>query len=224
MFDRYAIYEIESLRDRFSLPNGVPAGVRRNYNVSPTNYVPVILIKDGVRILQQMNWGFVTQGAQDMNGVFRYKTFSAKSETVFNKTMWRDAVRSRRCIIPANGFYEWAKTDAGKQPYYTQLADKSLFGFAGVYSSWTDPEGKEHATCAILTIDGHSTTLRQKNRRPIIIAKADEQLWLDPVVVDANDLYGCMKTYTDDTMSMTEVGQAVTSPKAKGAELITPVR
>ncbi len=224
MSERYALFEIENLRDRFNLKNGVPAGVKRNYNVSPTQLAPVVLSRDGVIVAERMNWGFVTQGAKDMNGVFRYKTFNAKSETIFDKVMWQKSIRHQRCIVPVNGFYEWHVTNGVKQPYFIRTKDQSLFALGGVHSSWTDPDGKSHSTFSIVTMDSHSATLHAKVRRPVILTPGDEKLWLDPNIDDMNDIYGCMKSYTDDVLTITKVGTAVNSPKASGEALILSVK
>lgn len=223
MIERYALYEIENLRDRFRLPGGVPAGVKRNYNISPTQLAPVILVRDGAVVAERMNWGFVTQGAKDMNGVFRYKTFNAKSETVFDKVMWQKSIRHQRCLVPVNGFYEWHVADGQKHPYFIRQKDQSLFALGGIYSSWTDPDGKVHGTFSIVTMDSHSTALHAKTRRPVILSSVDEVLWLNPDVSDMNEIYGCMKQYTDDTLSIVRVGDAVNSPKATGEGLIHPL-
>lgn len=223
MTSRYALFEIENLRDRFDLPDGVPAGTKRHYNISPTAGANVILLKDGKPTLTRMKWGFIPQNAPNMNSVFRYKTYISRSEAIFSKKTWEQAVRHQRCLVPANGFYEWHIQNEQKVPYFIRKRDESLFAMAGVHSSWTDPEGKEWGTFSIITIDSHSSDLHTKVVRPVILAKTDEAVWLDAAVDDMSTLYSMMKGYTDDTLVIERVGEKINSTKVNVPELIEPV-
>lgn len=216
MAERYALYEIEKLRDRFHLPNGVPAGVKKSYNISPTQSAPIIISRDGVVTMEQMKWGFIPATAKDNNSVFRYKTYMAKSEGIFDKPMWQDAIRHSRCLVPANGFYEWQKTQAGKLPFYIRPAGQELFAFAGICSSWTDPDGKVWATYAVVTAM-QDRGPKMPMRRPIIINPADEAQWLDSSVDDMNTLYGIMRPYSDDMFQIHQV-----TPDVKNVKLNDP--
>lgn len=216
MAERYALYEIENLRDRFHLPDGVPAGVKKSYNISPTQSAPVIVSRDGARLMEQMKWGFIPSTAKDNNSVFRYKTYLAKSEGIFDKPMWQECIRQSRCLVPANGFYEWQSTPAGKLPVYIRPNDQELFAFAGVYSSWTDPNGKEWATFAVVTIM-QDRGLKKPMRRPIILSPSDESVWLDPTVSDINTLYGVMRPYSEDMFLIHKV-----TPDVKNMKLNDP--
>ena len=109
MAERYTLLELEKLRDRFALADGVPAGVKISYNISPTQLAPIVLQRDGKRVMQRAMWGFVPAAAKDTRSVFRYKTTLAKCEDVFDKPTWKDAVRTQRCLVPANGYYNGAK-------------------------------------------------------------------------------------------------------------------
>lgn len=222
MIARYTLFEIENLRDRFHLASGVPGGTKQNYNISPTNSAPVVVLRDGKPELEQKKWGFISQNAKDSNSVFRYKTHAVRSEVIFAKPTWEKAIRTQRCLIPTNGFYEWHETEHGKTPYLIQLRDQTLFAMAGVYSSWTDPAGKEWGTYCAVTIDSHSSKLHTKVVRPIILDIDDEATWLDTTITDTNTLYSIMKTYPDDILSITKVGDAINSTKASGSHLIQP--
>lgn len=224
MISRYALFEIEYLSDRFKLASGVPRGTKRLYNISPTSSAPVVVLRDGSPELERKKWGFIPQNAKDTNSVFRYKTYAVRSETVFSRASWEKAIRTQRCLIPANGFYEWHKGENGKIPYFVQVTGQPLFAMAGVYSSWTDPDGKEWGTYSVITIDSHSSTLHTKVARPIILNQSDEATWLDPEVSDMGTLYSVMKSYTDDTLSITRVGEAINSLKVNGPDLIAPVQ
>ena len=201
MIERYALYTIDMLRDRFALPDGVPAGVKINYNYSATQFAPIIISFDGKRVMERHMWGFVPASAKDTRSVFRYKTTSAKSESAMNQPMWSDAIRTQRCLVPANGYYEWRKTIDGKRPFYVTANDTSLVAFAGIYSSWNDPEGHKHGTFAILTAVDDTNT----GRSPIIIPKADENDWLDPDITDTSSIYGMMRPLSVDMLQAHKV-------------------
>lgn len=222
MTARYALFEIEHLRDRFSLKNGVPRGTKRNYNISPTGSAPVIVLRDGKPEIERKKWGFIPQNAKDVNSVFRYKTHTVRSEVVFARPTWEKAIRTQRCLVPANGFYEWHETINGKIPYFIQITDRPLFAMAGVYSSWTDPDGKEWGTYSVLTIDSHSSTLHAKVVRPLILDENDEATWLDNTNTDTNTLYSLMKTYPDDILTISPVGSEISSTKVNLPSLIAP--
>jgi putative SOS response-associated peptidase YedK len=223
MAERYTLFEIENLRDRFNLKNGVPAGVKRNYNISPTQTGSVIVNRDGVNTLEHMKWGFIPATAKNNNSVFRYKTYMIKSEGIFDKPASRQAIEHSRCLIPANGYYEWQQTQDGKLPFYIRPNDQQLFAFAGVHSSWTDPEGNQWNTYAIITAM-QDRSPKKDLRRPLILRPGDEAEWLDPTVSDMNTLYGLMRPYSEDTLQIHRVTTDVKNAKRNDARLIAPLQ
>ena len=222
MADRYTLYEIENLRDRFTLVDGVPAGVKKSYNVSPTQTIPVVVGENGVNHMQRMKWGFVPSNAKDLNSVFRYKTHRANSEGIFYKATWQDAIRTKRCLIPANGFYEWKKTEDGKRAFYIHPDDQSLFAFAGLYGEWTDPAGTLWGVCAIITTATGSETDMLPSRLPVIVDPADEADWLNPNISDVSTLIRIMRPYDPYQLVITRVGDEINSLKIDKPSLITP--
>lgn len=224
MSERYTLYQIENLRDRFTLPHGVPQGVKKSYNISPTQLHPVVITNDeGVVEMKRMKWGFVPHRAKDTHGVFRYKTFDAKSEDVFEKVTWQHAIRHSRCLIPANGYYEWQQTPDGKRPFYITTKDQELFAMAGIYSSWTDPDGVEWGTYAVVTVVSNLEMATINPRMPVILRPEDEATWLDPTVDDYSSLYDCMRTYPDGMLQIKLANPEVKSPKINRPELIVPL-
>ncbi len=221
MAERYALYEIEKLRDRFTLPNGVPAGVKRSYNISPTQLGAVIVSRNGVATLERMKWGFVPATAKDGNSVFRYKTYLAKSEGIFSKPTWQESIRHSRCLVPANGFYEWQQTTDGKLPYYVRPTDQDLFAFAGIYSSWTDPQGETWGTYAIITTL-YDRGPKKPLQRAVILRPGDEAEWLNPAIDDMNTLYGLMRPTPDDVLRVHRVSPDVKNTKLNDERLIQP--
>lgn len=219
MIERFTVFEIENLRDRFALPDGVPAGVKKSYNVSPTQLSPVVLMRDGKRVMERKMWGFLPATAKDTRSVFRYKTTVVRSTDVFTKPVWKDVIRTQRCLVPVNGYYEWRKTIDGKRPFYVQIEDQPLVALAGAYSSWTDPDGKEHGTFAIITVEDDSHT----KRSPIVIAPGEEATWLNPAVGDVSSIYDMMRPLSTDSVSVHKVTSDLKNSKLNRPALLTPV-
>jgi len=223
MSSRYALYEIDKISKRFAPAAGVPKGVRPSYNINPGQSVAVIVNRDGANQIEKMKWGFVPAGAKDANSIFRYKTHNVRSENVFDKQSLSTAIRSQRCLIPANGYYEWKNLESGKTPYYIQTADQSLFAFAGIYGTWTDPSGVVWGTCAIVTTPSDSADDMIPSRLPVIVRPEDEADWLNPVIGDMNSLYGIMKPYTSDQLKIYRVSDDINSTKIDKPNLIERV-
>jgi len=223
MIERYALYEIDKLRDRFDLADGVPKGVKKRYNILPAQQVPVILQRDGTRVMEVMRWGFVSQNAKDTNSIFRYKTFVARTEDIFKTVMWSRSISSRRCLVPANGFYVWSKSADAKVPYYIQVKDRPLVALAGIYSSWTDSDGVESGMVSIITTRANADVSSVTERLPIIIQPDKEDLWLNADGDDVSSLYDIMRVAPHQSLIAHQVGDAVFSKKADGPELIREV-
>src|SRR5690606_15936994 len=119
----------------------------------------VIISDEDVTLVKSMKWGLVAQGAKDTNSVFRYKTYNIPSEKILSRHSWERAVREKRCLIPANGYY-LLNGSGKKRAKYVQANDDELFAFAGVYGSWQDPEGVTHGTFSIITIESPGSTNR----------------------------------------------------------------
>ena len=221
MFDRYALYEIDTLRDRFALPAGVPKGVKPSYLVTPTRVAPVIVLRDGERQMERMKWGFVRDTAKDDNAVFRYKTFVTKSDTILNKPTWKEAIRERRCIVPVNGFYVGASAKGGKEAYFVRPSSGGVFSLAGVYSTWRDESGAERGMFAVVTTIANKELAALGERTPVILQPSQEATWLDPAANDATTLYDLMRPYpSKEPLEIRRVHQRVLTTKKDSAELL----
>lgn len=221
MSGRYTLFQIDQLRDRFQLEDGVPSGVKMRYNIAPGQMAPVIIEHNRQPKLVMMKWGFVPKLAKDANSIFRYKTFNARSENIFEKATWKESIRTRRCLVPANGFYEWTADSAGKQPFFIRPKDQGLFCFAGIYSSWQDPDSVEWDTYSIVTTTSNKEMQLIHERMPVILHPNDEALWLDPSISDAGILYDFMRPYPNDMLLLNKVGPEVNSVKVDNARLMT---
>ena len=156
------------------------------YNIAPTQPIPVIRqnSKEPVRELSSVRWGLIPSWAKDSSVAARM--INARSETAATKPAFRDALKSRRCLIPADGFYKWAKTAKGKQPYCFEVNDRGLFAFAGLWDRWKDPRGKLVETCSILTTAPNAVTSAVHDRMPVILDPDSYDLWHDPGMKDTS--------------------------------------
>ena len=145
------------------------------YNISPSQDIPVIVQQDGIRRLENRQWGLIPFWSKTPKPMI-----NARSETASEKPAFRQAFKKRRCLIPASGFFEWAKEDGEKQPYFIFLKDKSSMAFAGLWEEWSAPDGKIVKTCAILTVEANSFLKFIHHRMPVILKPANGMHWLDP--------------------------------------------
>lgn len=150
------------------------------YNVAPTQPVPVIRQnpKEPVRELSLFRWGLVPSWANDPSVAARM--INARSETANMKPAFSDALKFRRCLVPADGFYEWQKTGKVKQAYCFEINDGGLFSFAGIWDRWKDAGGRLLETCSILTTTANAVTSLVHDRMPVILSRDSYDLWLDP--------------------------------------------
>ena len=154
------------------------------YNIAPTQPVPVIRQhpKQPVRELSLMRWGLIPSWAKDTSGAARM--INARSETASTKPAFRDPLKFRRCLIPADGFYEWQRRGSAKQPFCFEVGDGGLFAFAGLWERWCDPSGQWVKSCSILTTTPNAVTSAVHDRMPVILRKDDYDMWLDPGMTD----------------------------------------
>ena len=154
------------------------------YNIAPTQPVPVIRQnpKEPVRELSLMKWGLIPSWAKDPSSAARM--INARAETAAAKPAFRDALRLRRCLVPADGFYEWVRTGKAKQPYCFEVNEGELFAFAGIWDRWRDARGNAVETCSILTTVPNAVAATVHDRMPVILDPDGYDLWLDPGMRD----------------------------------------
>jgi putative SOS response-associated peptidase YedK len=205
------------LAERFGLLQ--PPDLQPRFNIAPSQLIPVIGTKAGGRGrgLTLLKWGFVPHWAQDDTGP---KPVNARSERIATTPMFADAFRHRRCIIPADGFYEWRTVNRKKLPVHFQLKDGGLFGFAGVWDLWNGPQRKVY-TCAILTTNSNELVREVHDRMPVILARSDEDAWLDPKNHDAALLVPMLKSYPAVEMEAAAANPAMKKPAFEGPECLS---
>jgi putative SOS response-associated peptidase YedK len=208
--------EIEA---RFGLP--VPAGYTPRYNIAPTQEILALLDDSQGRRLEIFRWGLIPHWAKDAK--IAQKLINARAETLFEKPSFRDAAKKRRCLVIADGFYEWRATVKGKKtPVYVRLKSKEPFGFAGLWERWNSPEGQIIQTCTIVTTKPNELIKPIHNRMPVIVPRELEELWLDPSPRTDRELESILQPYTAEEMEFFEVSPLVNSPTNDGPECIKP--
>jgi|SRR5215204_2241299 len=188
------------------------------YNIAPAQMIDAVLESDSDRILTQLKWGLIPHWAKDDS----FASINARAETLTEKASFKDAFRSRRCIIPASGFYEWAKKGTNaKQPFYFYLKDKDVFGFAGLWEEWLDKESGELVeTCTIITTEANEVLEPVHDRMPVILKAEDYDLWLDEKEKDTDRLQSFLVPFPALKMASHAVSKAVNSPSYDSPELI----
>lgn len=193
------------------------------YNIAPTQPVPVIRQnpKEPTRDLSLLRWGLIPSWAKDASGAAR--TINARSETVATLPAFRDAFKSRRCLIPADGFYEWQRTGTSKQPFCFEVNDRALFAFAGLWDRWKDPTGQWIRSCSILTTTPNAVTSAIHDRMPVILDPADYDLWLDPGMTDTATVAELLKPFDARQMLKYPVSSRVNRVDNDDPECSKPV-
>lgn len=206
----------QDLMVQFNLPE-IP-DIQPRYNIAPTQSVPAVRIAaGGDRELALLRWGLIPFWAPD--ATVSARMINARSETAAVKPAFRAAFRQRRCLVLADGFYEWQKVDGGKQPYLIRLRTGDAFAFAGLWERWRGPEGVTIESCTLLTTTPNDLILPLHNRMPVILDPRDYGLWLDPASQTPEPLAGLLRPYPSDLMTAYPVSRAVNNPKAEGPHL-----
>ena len=196
------------------------------YNIPPTENVAVVRAgKEGAgRTLDMLRWGLVPWWAKDLKVSF--SNINAKAETVAEKPAFRDAFKERRCIIPADGFYEWKKLDAKtKQPYAIVMKDRGAFGFAGLWERWKDKaSGETVQSCAIITTTPNEVCAPIHDRMPVILPPESYASWLGEKSAEPCQLLGMLKPYPAELMEAYPVSTRVGNVKNTDAALFEPLK
>jgi putative SOS response-associated peptidase YedK len=170
------------------------------FNIAPTQPVPVIRQhpKKPVRQISTMRWGLIPSWAKDTSGAARM--INARSETAHTLPAFREAMKLRRCLVPADGFYEWQRRGSAKQPFCFEVGDGGLFAFAGLWERWRDPSGQWVKSCSILTTTPNGVTSAIHDRMPVILESESYDLWLDPGMQNVAAISEMLKPYDAKSM------------------------
>jgi putative SOS response-associated peptidase YedK len=217
-FVQYTLFPL--LKIEFSLISDAPASLRPSWNIAPTQEIPVIVNEEGNRLIT-CRWGLIPPWAKDAS--IGNRMINARAETLAEKTSFKGPLKKHRCLVAADGFYEWKKTAGGKVPVYITMKDGRPFGFAGLYSDWRQPEGETIRTCTIVTTEPNDLLMPIHNRMPVIIRPDDREKWLDPEEQDPERLIPLLAAYPSSDMDAWTVSKTVNSPSTNRPQLIEPI-
>ncbi|WP_340701341.1 SOS response-associated peptidase [Brevibacillus borstelensis] len=191
------------------------------YNVAPSQMIPAIIADKGKRRIGQLKWGLVSSWAQDEK--IGYKMINARAETLQEKPAFRNLFARKRCLILADSFYEWRQTEKGKQPMRIMMKNEEPFAFAGLFDTWTGPDGQKVHTCTIVTTKPNEVVKDIHDRMPVILRQEDEAIWLDRDNFDADLLQSLLVSYDADQMRAYPVSAMVGGPKNDSPECIKEI-
>jgi putative SOS response-associated peptidase YedK len=220
MCGRFTLHHsAEEINNRFEITTPLFTPQAR-YNIAPSQTISVVMVTTAAeRVLAQSRWGLIPSWAQDQT--VATNLFNARAETVAEKPAFRQAFQRRRCLIPADGFYEWQKTGKTKLPVYIRLRSQQLFAFAGLWDEWQDPQGQVIHSCTIITVEPNSLIAGVHHRMAAILPSAVESIWLNAQTSPA-DLIALLRPYPADLMEMYPVAPRVNSTSVEGPDCITP--
>jgi putative SOS response-associated peptidase YedK len=198
---------------QFQIDLGADQQLPLRFNVAPTQDIPVVRYTDDGRELTLMRWGLIPSWSKDpKSGPL---LINARSETAAEKPAFRSAFKTRRCLIPADGFYEWKKAGNKKQPYYFRLTDGQPFAFAGLWEKWQVIE-----SCTILTTEANELAAQMHDRMPVILSPNDYAEWLDPLAKEPGKL---LTPFPASEMSAIPVNPIVNNARNEGPACIEPM-
>ncbi len=220
MCGRYTIYtDLTQLAERFGFDVG-DVDLLPSYNVAPTQSVLTVVHNEGNHA-GLMRWGLIPSWAKDMSVGSRM--INARAETVAEKPSFRAALTRRRCLVIADGFYEWQKTATGKRPMRIAMEDGRPFAFAGLWEVWKSPDSGLVKSCTIITTSATDRLQSIHARMPVILTPDAEEPWLDGSIEDTAVLSQHLVPYPQEDLQAFEVSSLVNSPKNNTPELVVPV-
>lgn len=216
------IVNLDELLERFGLLDDFykEFSYGPSFNIAPTQNILTVVNEDGNHA-RHMRWGLIQSWAKDAS--IGNRMINARAETVAEKPSYRSAFRRRRCLILADGFYEWQKVGPSKRPMRIVMSSGEPFAFAGLWETWKPPEGETITSCTIITTTPNELMEPIHNRMPVIIPEQAEAFWLDPDVQDAEALSELLVPYSASEMKAYEVSTLVNSAANDSPEVIAPV-
>ena len=226
MCGRFARYSLSRELERYF--NALPPSfeIQPNYNVAPTQEIPVIIQHEEDRHIKKRHWGLVPFWAKDIS--IGSRMINARVETVTSKPAFKGALRHRRCLIPADGFYEWSGKAGNKQPFYFCLPSGEPFAFAGLYEIWEDkeapPEAGPYKSCTIITTDASDSVKDVHNRMPLILKPEAYDEWLDPGNKEPAKIEELLRTKYVKELKLYPVSKRVNRVENNSKECMEPVK
>jgi putative SOS response-associated peptidase YedK len=192
---RKSAAETRSLLDYLEQPDFPPREV-----ITPGSPIAIVRDESGARHFALVRWGFVPSWAKEIQP--GKPLVNARAETILEKATFRNAIRRRRCLVPADGFYEWKGDVLGRKvPHFIHKRDHSLFAFAGIWEHWVGPDGSELESAAIITTEPNKEMAEIHTRMPVILESSDHARWLDVANIDAKDIVQLLRPAPDGTLT-----------------------
>ena len=218
----------QTIAERFQLRTMPDVALAPNYNIAPTTFEPVVRIgrDSGERELELMRWGLVPHFAKSLADFKGFSTFNARAETLLTSATWRVPFKKRRCLVPADGFYEWKKLDdspkPAKEPYAITLTNGEPMAFGGIWDAWKDADGKWLQSFSIITTEANEIMATIHTRMPVIVHRRDWVEWLDrddslPPPVHL------LRQYESDAMQLARCNPLVGNVRNNGPEMLNRV-
>ena len=229
MCGRYSLTTPEEALRRLFRYEGPALNLAPRYNIAPTQEVPAVRLaatvggggmEDGARELAMLRWGLIPAWAKE--AAIGNRMINARSETVSEKPAFRNAFRERRCLILADGFYEWTKTNGAKQPYRIHRADDGPFAFAGLWERWRQA-GETVESCTIVTTDANDALRPIHHRMPVILDAEDYDAWLDAEDTPRDAAQALLRPYEGGGLASYRIGTHVNNPRNDDAACIAPL-
>ena len=209
------------LAEEFKLAGAHLKEIQPQYNIAPSQAVPVLIVAPQL-CMELFRWGLIPSWAKDP--AIGNRMINARKETLVEKPSFRAPFQKQRCLILGDGFYEWKQEGRVKTPYYIRLKSKAPFGFAGLWSKWTHPNGNEIYSCTIITGEPNELLKPIHNRMPVILLPERRDEWLDPSHQDTKGLIDLLEPYPAEEMEAYPVSRLVNSPEHNRPECLEPVR
>ncbi len=217
MCGRYTLrHDIQAIAQEFHVAPSLQSVPR--YNIAPTQEV-VSVLQNGDAHLEVLRWGLIPSWAKEES--IGSKMINARAETLAEKPSFKRLLHSKRCLVVADGFYEWKQEGRGpKTPMYITLKDGGLFAFAGLWDAWKNTDGQIIRTCTIITTEPNELMASIHTRMPAILPRDAREIWLDTALRDEHALLPLLAPYPADQMIVRPVSRLVNDPRREGAELI----
>jgi putative SOS response-associated peptidase YedK len=221
MCGRFSLGATIQVAQLFSVPDWPDMPPR--YNIAPSQTVPTVIQnrETGAREFRSFRWGLVPSWAKD--AAIANRLINARSETAATTPAFRKPLQERRCLILADGFYEWKREGSRKQPYYITLRDGGPFAFAGLWDQWLPPDGQPLQTCTILTTTPNDAVQPLHDRMPVILPSASYSRWLDANLRDLEPLRALLRPYSAEEMVAYPISTKINNPANDSADLIVPL-
>lgn len=212
---------LEEVVRRFQIEQKDPVEDHPRYNIAPTQEIPVVVSRMGQRQLVPMRWGLIPAWAKDAS--FASRMINARRETVAQKPAFRHSFKRKRCLVPADGYYEWKVEQGTKKPYRIVKEDGELMAFAGLWDRWTSPQGIPMHTFTIITVTASKNLRDLHHRMPVILEREAESVWLNPEVTDPTELGQLFHSSLSEQLEAYPVSTVVNSARNDVPECVVPI-